>query len=248
MQRSHAESELAEDYLRFVERRVELARLETQGRQRKSILVHGPEGVGKTRLLQEFIRTQPLALYVSDTRSPHDLLLSLVNCLRQIPGVRSLPSNTSAMTTLSLKGVVNRALDGGPFLMVLDHVEGPSRVVTKIVKELNYYGRTPIFLGARSPHMEDIGALQPLCADRSERLEVMNWPPPIALEFAHREAERTGLTTSNLDAGLESIVQSSGCNPGSIVEMVKMAHQSQYRMDDQIKFHVLYLDYRMGRR
>jgi hypothetical protein len=148
------------------------------------------------------------------------------------------------MTTSSLKGVVNRALDSGPFLMVLDHVEGPSRVVTKIVKELGYYGRTPIFLAARSPHMEDIGALQPICADRSERLEVMNWPLPVALEFAHREAERTGLTASNLDAGLES----SGCNPGSIVHMVKMAQQPQYQMGDQIKFHVLYLDYRMGRR
>lgn len=248
MQASHAEPELTEDYLRFVERKVEIARLEVQARQRKSLLVHGPEGVGKTRLLQQFIQTQPLALYVSHARSPHDLLLSLVNCLRQIPGVRSLPSNTSAMTTSSLKGVVNRALDIQPFLMVLDHVEGPSRVVTKIVKELGYYGRTPIFLGARSPHMEDIGALQPICADRSERLEVMNWPPPVALEFAHREAERAGLTASNLDAGLESIVQSSGCNPGSIVHMVKMAQQPQYQMGDQIKFHVLYLDYRMGRR
>lgn len=248
MQPSHAESELTEDYLRFVERRVELARLEDRARQRKSILVYGPEGVGKTRLLQEFIRAQPLALYVPQSRSPRDLLLSLVSTLRQMLGARSLPSNTSTMSTSSLKGVVNRTLDVKPFLIVLDHVEGPSRVITKLVKELNYYGRTPVFLAARSPHMEDIGALRPLYADKSERLEVVNWPPPVALEFAHREAERTGLWASNLDAGLESIVQSGGCNPGGIVHMVKMAHSPQYRTEDQIKFHVLYLDYRMGRR
>ena len=246
MHPSHTEPELTEDYLRIVERRAELARLAAQAHQRKSLLVYGPEGVGKTRLLQEFTRTQPLALHVSQARSPHDLLLSLVNSLRLV-GVRGLPSNTSTMTTSSLKGVVNRTLDVEPFLMVLDHLEGPSRVVTKIVKELNYYGRTPIFLGARSPHMEDIGALQPLCADKSERLEVMNWPPPVALEFAHHEAERTGLWASNLDAALESIVQLSDGNPGSIVRMVKMAQQSQYWTEDQIKFHVLYLDYRMGR-
>lgn len=247
MRSSHAEPELTEDYLRIVERRAELARLAAQAHQRQSLLVFGPEGVGKTRLLQEFTRTQPLALYVSQARSPHDLLLSLVNSLRQVR-VRGLPSNTSTMTTSSLKGVVNRTLDVEPFLMVLDHLEGPSRVVTKIVKELNYYGRTPIFLGARSPHMEDIGALQPICADKSERLEVMNWPPPVAVEFAHYEAERTGLWASNLDAALESIVQLSDGNPGSIVRMVKMAHQSQYWTEDQIKFHVLYLDFRMGRR
>ncbi|MGC1783339.1 MAG: AAA family ATPase [Acidobacteriaceae bacterium] len=248
MEPSNTESELTEDYLRIVERRVELARLMDQARQKKSILVYGPEGVGKTRLLHEFIRTQPLSLYVSQARSPHDLLLSLVNSLRRILGARNLPSDTSKISTSSLKGVVNKALDVKPFLVVLDHVEGPSRIVTKFVKELNYYGRTPIFMGARSPHMEDIGALQPLCADRSERLEVTNWPPAVALEFARHEAERAGLWASNLDAALESIVQSSAGNPGSILQMVKMAHQSQYWRDDQLKFHVLYLDYRMGRR
>jgi hypothetical protein len=29
---------------------------------------------------------------------------------------------------------------------------------------------------------------------------------------------------------------------------MKMAHQPQYRVGDQIKAHILYLDYRMGRR
>lgn len=96
--------------------------------------------------------------------------------------------------------------------------------------------------------MEDIGALQPLYAGRSERLELLNWPQPVALEFARREAERTGLGASNLDAALASLVQSSGGNPGGIAHMVKMALQPQYRVDGQIKFHVLYLDYRMGRR
>jgi hypothetical protein len=79
-------------------------------------------------------------------------------------------------------------------------------------------------------------------------LELLNWPQHVALEFARHEAERTGLWATNLDAALASLVQSSGGNPGGIVRMVKMAHQPQYRIDDQIKFHVLYLDYRMGRR
>jgi hypothetical protein len=248
MQRPDVEPEQSAEYARIVERRAELERLSLQARRRKPLLIFGPEGVGKTRLLEEFVQTQPLALYISQVRSPHEMLLSLTNTLRKILGVRSLPSNTSTMSTTSLKGVVNGALDAKAFLLIVDHLEGPSRVVTKIIKELGYYGRTPIFLGARSPHMEDIGALQPLCADRSERLELLNWPPPVALEFARREAERTGLWATNLDAALPSLVQSSGGNPGGIVRMLKMAHQPQYRVDDQIKFHVVYLDYRMGRR
>jgi hypothetical protein len=96
--------------------------------------------------------------------------------------------------------------------------------------------------------MEDIGTLQPMCADRSERLEIRNFGPAVALEFAKREAERTGLRASNLDSALHSLVEWSEGNPGSILQMLKMADLPRYRMGDQIKAHVLYLDFRMGRR
>jgi hypothetical protein len=96
--------------------------------------------------------------------------------------------------------------------------------------------------------MEDIGALQTLCYDKKERLEMMNWPSEVALEFARRHAERVDLRANNLDAALHSVVQLSGGNPGSILGMLNMASRALYRVDDQIKFHVLYLDYRMGRR
>ena len=95
--------------------------------------------------------------------------------------------------------------------------------------------------------MEDIGALQPLCADKSERIELKNWPQPIALEFAHREAERSQLWASNLESALHMFVEWSDGNPAAILHMLKMAHLPQYRLDDQIKAHVLYLDHRMGR-
>jgi hypothetical protein len=117
-----------------------------------------------------------------------------------------------------------------------------------MVKEMNYYGRTPVIFASRTPHMEDIGTLQPMCADRTERLELKNFPPAIALEFARREAERTGLWASNLDHTLHLLVEWSEGNPGGILHMIKMAHLPKYRMGDQIKAHVLYLDYRMGRR
>jgi len=121
-------------------------------------------------------------------------------------------------------------------------------IVTGIIKDLNYYGRTPVFFAARTPHMEDIGSLQPMCADRSERVELKNLPSPIAREFAHREVERTGLWASNLEPALHSLVEWSSGNPASILQMVKMAHLPKYRMGDQIKAHVLYLDYITGHR
>lgn len=213
------------------------------------MLVFGEEGVGKTRLLEVFVKTQPHALYVGRVRAPRDLVFGLIERLQSLNrrDLR-LPGNPKSLTTSSLKGVIQRSLDQAPFLLVLDHLSGPSRVVTGMIKEMNYYGRTPIIFASRTPHMEDIGTLQPMCADRSERIELKNLSPAIALEFAQREADRTALWASNLEQALHSFVEWSGGNPGSILHMIKMAHLPKYRLGDQIKAHVLYLDYRMGRR
>ncbi len=241
--------ELTSGYRAAIDRADELERLRAQAQKRKSMLVYGPEGVGKTRLLRSFVKTQPLALYASQTDSPRQLMFALIEALHGVvKGELRLPVSPASLSTSSLKGVIQRALDLFPFLLVLDHLAGPSRIVTGIVKDLNYYGRTPVIFAARTPHMEDIGSLQPMCADRSERVELKNLPSPIAREFAKREAERTELWSFNLEPALSSLVEWSDGNPASILQMVKMAHLPKYRMDDQIKAHVLYLDYIMGRR
>jgi len=245
---SPAQREPAIEYRSCVERREELDRLRNQARIRKSLLVFGPGGVGKSRLLRTFVETQTLALYVGQMRSPRDFALILIQALHSADGGIKVPGNLSALSTSSLKGILHRALDTRPFLMVLDHLDAPSRVVTGMIKDLHYYGRTPVIFASRSPHMEDIGALRPLCANKSERLELKNLPPQIALEFARREAEKIELRASNLEAILPSLVEWSDGNPGAILNMLEMAQFPQYRADDQIKGHILYVDYRMGRR
>jgi hypothetical protein len=248
MPSSSAQREPTIEYLNCVARQEELDRLRNQARIRKSLLVFGPEGVGKSRLLRTFVEAQTFALYVGQMRTPRELVVALLQALHSADSNIRVPGNIAALSTSSLKGIVHRALDTRPFLMVLDHLDAPSRVVTGMVKDLHYYGRTPVIFAARSPHMEDIGALRPLCANKSERLELKNLPPQIALEFARREAEKTELWASNLDAVLPSLVEWSDGNPGAILHMLKMAQLPQYRADDQIKSHILYVDYRMGRR
>jgi GTPase SAR1 family protein len=211
------------------------------------MLVFGPEGVGKSRLLRAFVAEQPLALYVAQMRSPREFLLSLLSSLHSADQQISVSGNINALSSSSLKGVVHRALDTHPFLMVLDHLDAPSRVVTGIIKDLHYYGRTPVIFASRSPHMEDIGALRPLCANKSERLEVKNWPHAIALEFARRAATSSGLCASNLDKVLPVLIEWSDGNPRSILQMLQMERLPQYRAGDQIKVYILYVDYRMGR-
>jgi hypothetical protein len=248
MSRSVTKNEHASDYVVTVERLDEMAHLQARAEAKKSMLVFGVEGVGKSRLLQAFAKTQAAAVYVSRTNSSRDLMLTLMTGLRDISNTSArLPKSPQTLTTSSLKGVVLRMLDKIPCILVLDHLEGPSRVISRMIKEMNYYDRTPVFFAARTPHMEDIGALQPLCADRSERVELKNFPPAIALEFVRHEAEKTSLWASNLEETLRSIAEYSEGNAGGILHMLKMAHLPQYRIGDQVKTHVLYLDYRMGR-
>jgi hypothetical protein len=244
---SSAQREPTSEYVSCVEREEELGRLRNQAKIRKPMLVFGPEGVGKSRLLRAFVENQPFALYVAQMRAPREFLLGLLHALHSEDPEIEVPKNGGTLTTSSFKGIVHRALDARPFLMVLDHLDAPSRVLAGMIKDLHYYGRTPVIFASRSPHMEDIGALRSLCANKSERLEVKNWPLSIALEFARREAEKIQLCASNLETILHALVEWSDGNPGAILQMLKMAHLPQYRANDQIKAHVLYLDYRMGR-
>jgi hypothetical protein len=89
--------------------------------------------------------------------------------------------------------------------------------------------------------------LQAFCALKTERIELKNWPQSVALEFAKRQAESIGLCAVNLESALQSFVEWSDGNPSSIVRLLEMATRSRYRMEDQIKAHILYVDYRMGR-
>ena len=239
---SSAQSEPTLEYLSCVEREEELGLLRNQAKIRKSMLVYGPEGVGKSRLLQTFVEGQPLALYVAQMRSPREFLLALLHALHSADAGIRIPGNIDALSSSSLKGIVNRALDTGPFLMVLDHLDAPSRVVTGMIKDLVYYGRTPLIFASRSPHMEDIGALRPLCALKSERIEIENLPQKIALEFAMRNAEKIQLWASNLESILSSIVEWSDGNPGAILHMLKMAQLPQCRAGDQIEARILRVD------
>lgn len=232
-----------------VERRDEMARLQAQAEKRKSLLIFGPEAVGKSRLLRAFVKTQPLALFVPRVESPRQVLLTLVAELNRQGRPRvELPANPESLSSAGLKGVLQRVLDLQPFSLALDQVSGPSRVVASLIKDLNYFDRTPVVFAARTPHMEDIGALLPMCARTSERLELKELAPAIALEFARWVAQKCNLSAANLDELLRSVAENSKGNPGAIVQMVKMAHLPRYRAGDQIKSHVLYLDYRMGRR
>ena len=76
-----SQREPTREYLICVEREEEMGRLRSQAKIRKPLLVFGPEGVGKSRLLRTFVESQPLTLYVEQMQSPRQFLLALLHAL-----------------------------------------------------------------------------------------------------------------------------------------------------------------------
>lgn len=234
------------DYDALLERAAELNALRERIGRRKSLLVHGEQGVGKTRLLQEIAKEHKNALYVGKGHAPREFLLALIESKDRAGTPKgNRPRNLEALSMRSLKGVAERGLEDGKMFLIVDHVQSPSPTLSAMLKELNYYGRTPIIFAARSPHMEDIGLLRSLCSDKSERLAIKNWPEAVAVEFARRRAIEIGLFAGNLNTALDEMIEMSHGNPGAIAQMTEMALLPQYRANDQIKVHILYLDLRM---
>ncbi|MDT8067354.1 MAG: NB-ARC domain-containing protein [Terriglobia bacterium] len=218
---------------------------------RKSVLVHGPSGVGKTLLLVYVLPEFPQALYCPSTPSSQVVFKRLAELLaaRKDPTVakicRGRTDTLLSKSSISLKGIVTDALRAGKYVLVLDHLNQPSQSFATMVREVVWLCSTPVIAVARSAHMEDAGFVAPLLSDRSERLAIRNFGAESAAGFAERVVSQKHLVATNLKAVVDNIVECSDGNPGAIVHMIEMAGQTKYRSKDHIKWSPLYIDFRM---
>lgn len=212
--------------------------------KRQSLLLFGDEGSGKSCLLQRLASVSKDCLYVPHCVSPTDLLTGIIAAMKR-DGTSKTELKVARAGLRQLKGLVQRIIEDRDWILIVDHVQSPSLALTHLIKELNYYGRTPVAFAGRSEHMEDIGNLRTLCVDRSCRLEIKPWSAAVALEFTRRQAASLGLQAFNLEETLKAIAEMSKGYPGPILKMLRMANEPTYQRDGQIKYHVLYLDYRL---
>lgn len=231
----------------IVERSTEIASL-SQGviLNRKSMLLFGQTGAGKTRLLKTLAASNPYIVYTPVSPSARELMVGILSAMRIDNRKLEIAQRAKGTSLVALRGMVQRRLEEQPWTLFLDQVQSPSNAISHLLKELNYFERTPMLIAARSEHMEDIGGLRSLCLNRTSRVELKPWPIPIALEFARQQAALSHLTADNLDEALKGIAEMSQGYPGRILQMLRMAGEPTYRRGDSVKFHVLYVDYSMN--
>jgi hypothetical protein len=229
----------------------ELEELRRRLSARKSFVLYGASGAGKTFLLRRVLGAVPEVLYCPDAGTPQLVFQSLALALlaARDRSVRSLLRNVDgvkAKSTISLRGIVLDAVRRGNYWVVLDHLRGPAAGLSSDTRNLMFYGGTPVLAVARSAHMEDLGFLTPMFALRAERMRLANFARSEAMHFTEVLAHRLQLEAMNLPEFLERIVGLSQGSPGAIQRMMQMAMLPKYQMDGYIKTSPLYIDFRLA--
>ena len=231
----------------------ELEALRARLRKRRSLLVHGPMGVGKTLLLKRLLREHPQMLYSSDSAAMQPTFRNLALALLaardpavvQAVGARGA-EGLNCKSAVALRGIVIDALRKRKYYIVLDHLKLPSQSFAAAVREITDWSQTPMVAVARSTHMEDTGFLHSLFAERTDRFELRNFPKPEAKQFAQECVRRAGLSAQNLGEFIERVLEFSAGNPGAILSMLEMAQRPEYRSAEHVKITPLYVDFRLN--
>jgi hypothetical protein len=248
-QESVAAHQSSDDIFGHVKKLAELrARLET----RRSFVLHGPAGSGKTFLLQKVISPYPWVLYCADTTSSQAMFQQLATELvgrKDREALARLGRDASQLrrkSAIALRGIVMEALHEGCYSAVLDHLQCPSAALACDIRDLMNWGNTCVIGVARSTHMEEMGFIGSYFVLRSERMELKNFDSKEALAFADYLAGRLALFASNREEFLRKVVEFSNGAPGAIARMISMASLPQYRCGDHIKVSPLYIDSRLA--
>jgi hypothetical protein len=246
----------------FLNRERESRRIEEALRDKASLKISGPVGVGKTALVLNVLRRIPprLASQCLYTPSFKDLLHKLIGALyhRKDPNlcqqlhaegvtVLNFESWLKTQSTSHLKGTLYRAVERGDYRVLLDHSPPLTNAVAKVIKELFWMRNTAVLLLVRDTEASR--------ADQFSRF--FYWGPreqlalpPLPMEEANELLEacikRFGLSKFELREFREEVLELSEGVPGAVVNMCALAADPRYHFGSRIKTKLVHIDYLMS--
>ncbi len=242
-------------------RKEELRRIRAAIQRRESRLLYGPMDAGKTSLIEAAIAglnemERRTCVCWTGPATGRELASSLLRGLYSAgdPFVRgkiqadgpvgdSIDRWLARQSVLRLRGILFTACERGAYRFFLDHFTPPTHNMARLLKELMYRCRTPIYLAARGYTQTDIGHAWSLYWNDTLRIHLGPLPERVARELLENCIREFGLASHDLGGFREEILRLSGHWPGSIVKMCELAAGARYHYGDQIKTKLVHVDY-----
>jgi hypothetical protein len=247
----------------LIGREEELQQLLAAIRKRESRLVWGPLDTGKTALIEKAI-SQVLdgerrnCIYWTGAASGRQLLSHFVGRLYELGDLfvrkrvhadgateNSLNRWLYKQRSLRLSVILLTASAQGDYLFCVDHFPPPTHNMARLMKEIMYRCKTPIYLAARDYSQREIGYAWSLYWNDGLRIHLGPLRERPARELLETCIARFGLTSLDLRDFRQNILRLGGHVPGSIVKMCELAADSRYHYRDQIKIKLVHVDYLM---
>jgi energy-coupling factor transporter ATP-binding protein EcfA2 len=248
----------------WVDRVEEAKRLAEAIADGKSLLIWGPAGAGKTALVEHVLAGLPKGeasrhLYVSGWKSRQELLRALVRRMHEAND--SVLSGRLAsegadgsrfdrwlgeQTSLRLRGLVYRATRSSRYRIFLDHPPAITQSMKRVLGELIWGSKTPVYLLAQSVGRGELGPVWSLYWNDQGRLALEPLADPAAAELLENCIAGFGLAAYASEDFRQEVLRLSNRLPRAIVGMCWLASQPGYHCEGQIKTRLVHVDYLIG--
>ncbi|MEW6543766.1 MAG: hypothetical protein AB1411_09150 [Nitrospirota bacterium] len=226
-----------------------LVRLLSHG---KSALLVGPEGIGKTAVLQTVTaRIQrepgmPRPVYCERVGALKELLAGIAEAIAQeAPGFRAKrPGALRLWTRGKLRRLVVPHLLTGRYALFLDHVVPVHGPVERFLESMVDMGRVPIIAAARSLDPGATGRLW-WVGWHFERVEIAPLTPLQSRRLIEQTLDATGLALPDREAFVRELARRAEGNPRLITRLCRMAGSPKYRVGGGTSLDLLLLDNRI---
>ena len=216
---------------------------------REPLLILGPRGCGKTRLIGETLRGRQEWLYIAWEPTLHALLVSISRALigtghsdflaRATPGAE--PEGwLSRQTSIHLKGLLWNSLESAPAPLVLDGICGAGFPAYRFLRRI--YHTTGMTIVAAARDTAGMGALNRLLWDPERMLRIAPLNVRDAADLFDSAADLLNLGNLSLNGFREKVLECANGNPGQIIEKCRLATQPQYLAGRHVKFAPLRID------
>jgi hypothetical protein len=244
----------------FFNREAEAARLLAAIKERQSLLISGPAGIGKTRLIAEVIKSLPReqsesCIYLAAVAGLRPTLTGLLRNLwaREDPTLRrqmradgfrsgDFKAWLKAQPSSHLKGTLYRSVERRSYWIFLDQVSVMTPPVAKVIRELVRMRDTPVYLVVRDLKATDAGHLLNLYWSEKHRVCLGPLPGTAARELLDSCVAHFGLSRLELSVFRPEVLRLSGRVPGAIVQMCALAAKPHYQSGLRPKTRLLHLD------